>query len=46
MANIKDWLNSGMFLCKNEKNPKELKRQKVGGTLEHGPGDFLVGLIA
>ena len=46
LAGIEDWLNSGMFCCKNAKYSEERKRQKVGATLEHGTGDFLVGLIA
>ena len=46
MADIENWLTSGMSCYTNTKDPKEIKRYKVEAILEHGSGDFLVGFIA
>lgn len=46
MADIENWLISGMSCCTNTKDPKEIKRQKVEAVLEHVSRDFLVGFIA
>ena len=46
MADIENWLTSGMSCCTNTKDQKEIKRKKVEAILEHGSGDFLVGFIA
>ena len=43
---IENWLTSGMSCCTNTEGPKEIKQKKVEAILEHGSGDFLVGLIA